>query len=133
MIVSVPNSTAHDSSSRSARLHRALDHVMDKCGYGKDERSSGVPWTKPADEWSKNKAAEMFAAGYDPRTIIEKLEAYGIGYMSAQALVRELQQKQPAGDSAYCLTARDEGFLRSILEGATEAVRSGLGAMTPSD
>jgi hypothetical protein len=51
-----------------------------------------TPWTKPADDWSRAKAAEMHEAGYAAGVIIKKLEAYGIGFHSAQALVRELHE-----------------------------------------
>jgi hypothetical protein len=47
-----------------------------------------IPWTKPADQWAIDKAAEMLVAGYDAGTIIRHLEAYGIGFYAAQALVR---------------------------------------------
>ena len=50
-------------------------------------------WTKPADDWSRAKAAEMHAAGYDAGTIVRHLEAYGIGFYAAQALVRGLQDR----------------------------------------
>jgi len=50
-----------------------------------------TPWTKPADDWSRAKAAEMHAEGYAAGVIIDKLEAYGIGVYAAQALVRILQ------------------------------------------
>jgi hypothetical protein len=48
-------------------------------------------WTKPADEWSRAKAAEMHRDGYAAGVIIDKLEAYGIGFYAAQALVRRLK------------------------------------------
>jgi len=50
-----------------------------------------TPWTKPADNWSREKAAEMHRDGYAAGVIIAKLEAYGIGFYAAQALVRKLQ------------------------------------------
>jgi len=107
--------------SRAARLHRALDRVMDNCGYGKDNANPNVIKE------------------------IEKRFAYGrpTGHRFTEAELAEMRRSaesknaKPAGhelqakDSAYSLTARDQGFLRSILEGATEAVRGGLGAMTP--
>jgi hypothetical protein len=45
-----------------------------------------TPWNKPADDWSRAKAAEMHQAGYAASVIIAKLEAYGIGLYAAQAL-----------------------------------------------
>jgi hypothetical protein len=54
------------------------------------------PWGKPADDWSRAKAAEMHAAGYADGVIIDHLEAYGIGLYAAQTLVRNLQN----GDAA---------------------------------
>jgi hypothetical protein len=51
-----------------------------------------TPWTKPADDWSRAKAAEMHQAGYAAGVIIAKLEAYGIGLYAAQALVKNLQK-----------------------------------------
>jgi hypothetical protein len=51
-----------------------------------------TPWTKPADDWSRAKAAEMHADGCAAGVIIGKLEAYGIGFYAAQALVRNLQE-----------------------------------------
>ena len=51
-----------------------------------------TPWTKPADDWSRAKAAEMHEAGYPAGVIIDKLEAYGIGLYAAQALVRNLEE-----------------------------------------
>jgi hypothetical protein len=51
-----------------------------------------TPWTKPADDWSRAKAAEMHQAGYPAGVIIAKLEAYGIGFYAAQALVRNFQE-----------------------------------------
>ena len=53
-----------------------------------------VAWTKPADKWATEKAAEMLAASYDPGTIIRHLEAYGIGFYAAQALVRPKEEVQ---------------------------------------
>ena len=53
-----------------------------------------VAWTKPADKWATEKAAEMLAAGYDAGTIIRHLEAYGIGFYAAQALVRPKKEVQ---------------------------------------
>ena len=50
-----------------------------------------TPWTKPADDWSRAKAAEMHRAGYEAGIIISHLEAYGIGLCAAQVLVRGLQ------------------------------------------
>jgi hypothetical protein len=50
-------------------------------------------WIKPADDWSRDKAAEMYQAGYAARVIIDKLEAYGIGLYAAQGLVRNLQKQ----------------------------------------
>ncbi len=50
-----------------------------------------TPWTKPADDWSRAKAAEMHEAGYAAGVIIDKLEAYGIGLYAAQALIMEIQ------------------------------------------
>jgi hypothetical protein len=47
--------------------------------------------TRPADDWSRAKAAEMFRAGYPAGTIIRHLEAYGIGLYAAQNIVRNLQ------------------------------------------
>jgi hypothetical protein len=49
-----------------------------------------TPWTKPADDWSCAKADEMYRDGYAAGVIIAKLEAYGIGFCAAQALVRNL-------------------------------------------
>ena len=49
-----------------------------------------TPWTKPADDWSRAKGKEMFDAGYPAGTIIRHLEAYGIGFYAAQAIVRNL-------------------------------------------
>lgn len=51
-----------------------------------------TPWTKPADDWSRAKAAEMHHGGYDAGTIIRHLEAYGTGLYAAQCLVRNLQK-----------------------------------------
>jgi hypothetical protein len=50
-------------------------------------------WTKPADDWSREKAAEMRRDGYAAGVIIDKLEAYGIGFYAAQALVRQLDDR----------------------------------------
>jgi hypothetical protein len=52
-----------------------------------------TPWTKPADDWARAKAAEMHGAGSAAGVIIAKLEAYGIGFYAAQALVRNLQER----------------------------------------
>jgi hypothetical protein len=81
-----------------------------KCVVGrgiKNPRSSCIPWNKPADKWASEKAAEMFAQGYSPRTIIEHLEAYGVGFQSAQALVRKLQgnPRRTKGEFAKCVKA----------------------------
>jgi hypothetical protein len=56
-----------------------------------NELAFTVPWTRPADDWSRIKAAEMHAAGYPAGAIIQQLEAYGIGHYAAQGLVRKLQ------------------------------------------
>ena len=53
-----------------------------------------IAWTKPADQWAIDKAAEMLAAGCEPGTIIRHLEAYGIGFYAAQALVRLKEEVQ---------------------------------------
>jgi hypothetical protein len=50
-----------------------------------------APGNRPADAWSRAKAAEMHGQGYSAGTIIGHLEAYGIGLYATQALVRELQ------------------------------------------
>jgi hypothetical protein len=114
--------TARDSFSRRSRLHAALDRVMDRCGYGKDNANPNVIKE------------------------IEKHFAYGrpTGHRFTEAELAEMRRSaesknaKPAGhelqakDSAYRLTARDEGLLRSILEGATSLARGGLGAMTPT-
>jgi len=55
-----------------------------------------TPWTKPADDWSRAKAAEMHAQGYAAGVIIDTLEAYGIGLYAAQAVVRKLQEGERA-------------------------------------
>ena len=91
-----------ETGDRTARLHRALDRVMDKCGYGKD-----------ADETEKETRAKFQA------------------YLKANPN-SPLHKYEPAKDSIYSLTARDQGFLQSILERATEAVRGGLGALAPT-
>jgi len=52
-----------------------------------------TPWTKPADDWSRAKAAQMHGTGYAAGAIIRHLEAYGIGLSAAQALVRDLQNR----------------------------------------
>jgi hypothetical protein len=52
-----------------------------------------TPWTKPPDDWARAKANEMHGAGYAAGVIIAKLEAYGIGFCAAQALVRDLQER----------------------------------------
>ena len=57
-------------------------------------RKAMVAWTRPADKWATEKAAEMLAAGYDAGTIIRHLEAYGIGLYAAQALVRPKEETQ---------------------------------------
>jgi hypothetical protein len=49
-----------------------------------------VSWTKPADDWSRAKAAEMHQAAYSAGTIIAHLEAYGIWFYAAQTIVRDL-------------------------------------------
>jgi hypothetical protein len=60
-------------------------------------RISHMPsWTKPADDWSRAKAAEMHREGYSAGVIIDKLEAYGIGLYAAQALVRNLNDADAA-------------------------------------
>jgi hypothetical protein len=56
-----------------------------------NQASFMTPWTKPADDWSRAKAAEMHRAGYTAGTILGHLEAYGIGFYAAQAIVRALQ------------------------------------------
>ena len=112
---------ADKNPDRSARLHRALDRMMDNCGYGKDNANPNVIKE------------------------IEKRFAYGrpTGHRFTEAELAEMRRSaesknaKPAGhelqakDSAYSLTARDEGFLRSILEGVAELARGGLGAMAP--
>jgi hypothetical protein len=54
------------------------------------------PWGKPADDWSRAKAAEMHAAGYSAGLIIDHLQAYGISLYAAQSLVRNLKRGDPA-------------------------------------
>src|SRR5665213_3392548 len=45
-----------------------------------------TPWRKPADDWSRAKAAEMHQAGYSAGTIIDHLEAYGVACMLPSTL-----------------------------------------------
>jgi hypothetical protein len=54
-----------------------------------------TPWNKPADDWSREKAAEMRGEGYADGIIIAKLEAYGIGLTAAQELLRALPPSPP--------------------------------------
>lgn len=53
-----------------------------------------TPWNKPADDWAREKAAEMHCDGYPDGVIIAKLEAYGIGIYAAQATVRNLRKAE---------------------------------------
>lgn len=50
-----------------------------------------TPWNKPADDWSRETAAQMRREGYADGIIIAKLEAYGVGLYAAQAILRNLQ------------------------------------------
>jgi len=45
------------------------------------------------DEWSVATAKRMIADGYDIGRIIDYLEAYGLSFFAAQALLRELTIK----------------------------------------
>jgi hypothetical protein len=54
-----------------------------------------TPWNKPADDWAREKAAEMHRDGYDAAAIIAKLDAYGIGFYAARALAAK-----PSGGDA---------------------------------
>jgi hypothetical protein len=55
-------------------------------------RNTRPAWTAPADQWSRDHAADMLAQGYSAGAIIAKLEAYGTGFYAAQAIVRALQE-----------------------------------------
>jgi hypothetical protein len=63
-------------------MSRAINHV-----------AFMTPRRKPADDWARAKAGEMHRDGYSAGVIIAKLEAYGIGFYAAQALVRDLQER----------------------------------------
>ena len=54
--------------------------------------SVSSPWDKPADDWSRAKAAETREAGYADGLIIDHLQAYGISLYAAQSLVRNLKK-----------------------------------------
>lgn len=45
-----------------------------------------------ADDWSRETARRMAADRYCPSAIIRYLEAYGLSFYAAQALVREMPQ-----------------------------------------
>lgn len=44
-----------------------------------------------ADDWSRQTAVRMLADGYTVDAILRYLEAYGLSFFAAQALLRELQ------------------------------------------
>ena len=95
-----------DSSSRRTRLHAALDCLMDKCGMGVG--GDATPGSR--DACSKCGAVHS--------------GAHGKGCINPPKV-------KDASD--YCLTARDEGFLRSLLEHGTNIAKAGLGAMSPTE
>ena len=47
-----------------------------------------TPLNKPADDWARAKAEEIYRDGCPPDVIVAKLEAYGIGFYAARALLR---------------------------------------------
>jgi len=130
---------ADKNPDRSARLHRALDRMMDRCGYGKDaeegtEGSTAREVMKEGNSWRvKRYVRGKGWVDVGPATSSEISRAQeNLQGKSLTAKGTGQHGVRDTSDSAYSLTARDQGFLRSILEGATEAVRGGLGAMTPT-
>ena len=124
IIVSVPKSEVHDSSDRSSRLHRALDMVMDRCGYDAAFQAQITSWNQQGNrermlEKMRQEMAEQ-----------ERKEGKVHPPPSKQTIARWNRGEQ---DGGYQLTARDQSFLQSILEGATSLARGGLGAMAPSN
>lgn len=57
-------------------------------------RTRGPAEGHAIDEWSTVTASRMMVDGYCPSAIINYLEAYGLSFFTACALVRELQAKQ---------------------------------------
>ncbi len=67
-----------------------------------------TPWGAPADDWSRETAARMFAEGVAPGAIISKLEAYGCGVFAAQSLIRDLQAaKRGSGAPSKIVEVRE--------------------------
>jgi hypothetical protein len=129
-----------ETGDRTARLHRALDRMMDRCGYGKDaeegtEGSTAREVMKEGNSWRvKRYVRGKGWVDVGPATSSEISRAQeNLQGKSLTAKGTGQHGVRDTSDSAYSLTARDQGFLRSILEGATEAVRGGLGAMTPTE
>ena len=187
------------AADRRARLHAALDCVMDRRGYGKATKGqpriedaefhesehprgkgehggefvkkgsggggSSEGGEEPEQKPSKSRAAKLSTAPADRKQWPEHSSR-----AEAQEALKRMAEKAggnlasngnwfdnpsggggwgvvqntrkpgkfvivsiPGQDSAYRLTARDDGFLRSLLEHGTELVKGGLGALAPGD
>ena len=161
--IALRNSRETDASDRRSRLHSALDCVMDRCGYGKDARTIGKDGSPSENAaWRAANEAHSMASGYmsgehiNPKDIARahsdaankltaeakrlkaskdprEIQAAALYEREAAHHRDQIRRFAGSGDSAYRLTARDEGFLRSLLEHGTELVRGGLGAMAPTE
>lgn len=59
---------------------------MPHLGYRQDGPASG----HPADAWSVETVRRMLAQNYTADAILRHLEAYGLSFYAAQALLREM-------------------------------------------
>ena len=92
---------ASSRDPRAARLHAALDCVMDRCGYGKDAEPGS--WRKHAETPEEKRQ-------------VEEQKAYTERIFPGPNPASEFRKTK----DAYRLTARDQGFLTALLNGVTE-------------
>jgi len=83
----------------------------------------------------ENEIKQMYREGMDVDDIMDepRVRRNKIPRYKVEALVRYEKQGSATDAPADGLTAEDDGFLRSLLEGATGLARAGIGAMSPTN